>query len=98
MLRSSSDLGRRSSRETAQLLAPAATARKAEPVACEQPSRSQSRVDQVTLTSPPLLATRPLALPNRDSSTLEEADEPGPIAAGTLDRERGQAEPHRPGK
>jgi hypothetical protein len=39
-----------------------------------------------------LLATRPLALPDRNAGTLEEADKPGAVAAAALDGEGGHAE------
>jgi hypothetical protein len=78
--------------EQAQVLAPAATARKAEPVASEQPWRGQSRVDQVALSSPALPPLWTLALPHRHPSTLKEVGKPSPIAAGALNRERGQTQ------
>src|SRR6266511_366882 len=84
--------------EQAQLFASTATARKAEPVAAQQPSRGQRRVDHVALAAAALLAPWPLALPDRDASQLEEADEPSPVAAAALDGEGGHAELQRPGE
>ena len=82
----------------AQVLAPSATTRDAQPFAGKQPPPSQGRVDQVTLAAAPLPTARPLALPDSDTRALEETDEPRPVAAGALDREGGHAELERPGK
>jgi hypothetical protein len=67
--------------EQAQVLAPAASTRNAEPLAGEQPSRSQSRVDQVALATAPLLTPRPLTLVHNEASTLQEAHQPSPWGA-----------------
>jgi hypothetical protein len=84
--------------EQAQLFTPSAAARKAEPVAGQQPSRGQRRVDQIALAAAALPATGPLALPDCDARQLEEADQPRPVAAAALDGEGGQAELQRPGE
>jgi hypothetical protein len=43
-------------------------------------------------------ATRALALPDRDVSALQKADEPRPVAAAAFDNEGWQAELQRPGE
>jgi hypothetical protein len=47
----------------AQVLAPTASARKAQALAREQAARGEGGVDQVALAAPALLAARALALP-----------------------------------
>jgi len=78
--------------EQAQVLAPTTTAGKAQPLAAEQPPRSQTGVDQIALPTPPLLAPRTLTLKDADLGTREEANKPCAVTARTLDREGGQPE------
>jgi hypothetical protein len=75
--------------EQAQVLALTAAPGKAQAFAAQQPPRGQSRVDQIALPTPALLAARTLTLEDIDASTLEEANKPRTVTARALHREAG---------
>ena len=84
--------------EQTQILAPTTPAGNAQALAGEQPARGQSRVDEIVLPPPPLLAARALALLHAEAGSLEVTDEPCAVTARALDGEGGHAELLRPGE
>ena len=82
--------------QQAQILAPAATTRPPQTRTGDEATGGQESVDQIALAVPALASRRPLALVDGRARRLQEAHQPGAVAACALNGEGGHTELLRP--